>query len=167
MWQALSKRLEAEDVRVREHFDKAIHQHHRQVTQEIQQAATQLHDELQKHPGRLNTLRTARATIDLGSLLLLIKTGGLTPLDAVWAPAAFSLTSLLMEGVAGLEMKRIDHALRGRQVEYVETGLVENTLVRGLHDLAENLEDGGLFGISATDLTAARAALDAWEKGDE
>ncbi|MCK4341828.1 MAG: GTPase domain-containing protein [Phycisphaerae bacterium] len=167
VWQALELKLEAEQEQLHQTFDRAIHAHHEQVTSEIRTAANSLYEELQKHPARLNTLRTARATIDLGSILLLVKTGGLSPLDAVWAPAAFALTSLLMQGVAGLELGRVDRSLKARQRQAVEEELVQKTLVRELNDLVTNLEDAGLFAITREHLQASTQALETWERADE
>ena len=162
-WQALEARLTSEHVRLTHIFDTAIHDHHAQVTREIQQAANSLYEGLQRHPTRLAALRTARATIDVGSLVLAIKTGGLTPVDAVWAPAAFTLTSLLMEGAAGLEMERANRALKATQRDAVEQGLIRGALVAPLEALADRLSGAGLFGISTDQVEAVTRALDAWE----
>jgi hypothetical protein len=133
------------------------------VTREVHQAANRLYAELQKSPARLAALRAARAVLDAGSILLAVKTGGLTPLDAVWAPATFAVSSLLMEGIAGLEMGHAARQLKARQRAAVEDVLVRQTLLPQLRSVADGLDAAGLLGISADEVQAATAALAAWE----
>ena len=59
VWRAISRRLEAEESRLRETFRTALETHHQQVIREIQSAATELYVELKQHPTRLAALRTA------------------------------------------------------------------------------------------------------------
>jgi len=165
-WTALEARLAARRDNLRRNFEAAIQSHHTEMTREVREVANSLYAELQRHPTRLAALRAGRTTIDLGTILLAIKTGGLSPLDAVWAPAAFALSSLLMEGATGLEMHRLDRGLRTRQAAAVERTLVQGTLVREWQALAETLTGPGLFGISAAQVAAACAALDTWERAD-
>lgn len=164
-WLALEARLTAEQARLKQVFDTAIHDHHAQVTREVQAAATSLHEGLQRHPARLTALRTARVTMDVGCLLLAVKTGGLTPIDAVWAPAAFTLTSLMMEGAAGLEMQRVNRELKARQRAAVEQRLVRSALVAPLEALTDRLSGAGLLGISPEQVETATRALETWETG--
>jgi hypothetical protein len=164
VWQALERSLEAEQGRLRELFEAAIRAHHQQMGGEISAAANRLYAELQKHPARLTALRTARATLDLGYVLLAVKTAGLSLLDAVWAPAAFATTSLLMEALAGLEMAREAQRLKARQRAAVEKEFVEATLVRELNGLAGGLDQAGLLAITPEQLRAATRALETWER---
>jgi GTPase SAR1 family protein len=162
VWQALARQLQRDEDRVRQAFEAALRTHHEQVTGEIRAAATSLYAALQKQPTRLAALRAGRVAMDVGTLLLAVKTGGLTPLDIVWAPAAFGLTSLLMEGAAGLEMQRVDRQLKARQ-QAAAAELVQGTLVRELTGLAMRLDDARLFGLTSDRLDAAAQALAAWE----
>jgi len=162
-WAALERKLEAELPRVRQVCEQAIAAHHERVTREVHEAANRLFAELQKSPARLTALRTARAVLDAGSILLAVKTGGLSLLDAVWAPATFAVSSLLMEGIAGLEMGHAARDLKVRQRAAVESVLVGRTLLPQLGSVADGLEGAGLFGITADALQAASAALVAWE----
>lgn len=166
VWLALERKLRDEQDRLRQVFEAGIRAHHEQVCREIHDAANRLYADLQRQPKRLAVLRTARATIDVGCLLLAVKTGGLTPLDAVFAPATFAVTSLLMESVAGLEMGREARRLKAHQREAVRTDFVRGTLVRELSGLAADLDSAGLFATSTEQLRAATAALVAWEAGD-
>ncbi len=163
VWRALAARLEAERPRLRGVFESAIVTHHEQSTAEIRAAAGRLYVELQKHPARLAALRTGRAAMDAGYLLLAVKTGGLTPLDAIWAPATFAFTTLVMEGIAELELGHEARALKRRQKERLETEFVAGTLRRELDALADGLRGPGLLGIEADELAAADDALAAWE----
>jgi hypothetical protein len=167
LWLALEQKLETEEPRLNERFEEAIKAHHALVLQQIQATANALYAELQKQPARLQAIRTARATIDALSLVLAIKTGGLSPLDVVWAPAAFSLSSLLMEGGAGLEMQRRERTLKAEQLKAVQAGLVENTFVRDLEQLLESLTDPALFAISRERVHEATQALQTWETPHE
>jgi hypothetical protein len=155
-------RLEREEGRLRRAFQTAIEEHHRQVAREIQAAANQLFEELQQQPTRLAVLRTARATIDVGYLLLAVKTGGLTPLDVVWAPATFGLTSLMVEGIAGIQMGHVARGLKKMQYEAVQATLIQDVIFPELRGMAASLEGEGLFAIPPEDLEQAAAALRAW-----
>ena len=133
------------------------------MSAELHRAANKLYAELQRQPARLAALRTARATLDVGSILLAVKTGGLTPLDAVWAPATFAVTSLLMEGFAGLELGLAARELKARQRAAVQEEFVTRTLVRELNHLAEQLDGATLLAIAPDELSAAARALTAWK----
>jgi hypothetical protein len=163
VWRAVTLQLEREERRLRQVFRNAIEEHHRQVAREIHAAANRLYEELQAQPARLAALRTARTTIDVGYLLVAVKTGGLTPLDALWAPATFGLTSLLMEGLAGLQMGHVARRLKKKQYEAVQKVLIESVFLPELRALAANLEGEGLFAIPPEHLAEATAALGAWE----
>lgn len=166
VWQALDETLEAERPRLQDRFEAGIQAHHRFVEDEVRAAAQQLYGELQQQPARLAALRTARATMDLGYMLLAVKTGGLSALDAIWAPAAFAVSSLLMEGVAGLEMARQQHQLKARQKTALEEQFVRGIWIPELTALTERTAPAGSPRIGTDELAAATAALDAWEAGD-
>lgn len=165
VWRALDEALEAERPRLQAGFEAGIRAHHRYVDEEVRAAARQLYDELQRHPVRLNALRTARATMDLGHILLAVKTGGLSALDAVWAPAAFAVSSFLMEGVAGLEMGRQQRQLKARQRAAIEEQFVQNVWLRELAALPARAANAGQLAITPEELAEATAALAAWEAG--
>jgi len=167
VWRALDNRLRQDEPQLRHTFENAIQAHHVRISNDIRAAARRLFEELRKHPGRLTALRTARATIDVGYLLLAVKTGGLTPLDAVWAPATFGATSLMMEAIAGLEMEREARELKARQKAAVRREFVDRILVTELHGVAESLDEAGLFATTADQLDAAAQALQTWEAGHE
>jgi len=161
-WRALGRLLESELPRLRAACEQAICNHHQRVQAEVRAAAGRLYAELQQHPARLNTLRTARATLDVGSLLLVAKTGGLTGLDVVWAPATFALTSLLMELLAGLELDREARRLKARQHSAVREEIVEGVLLRELSALTDRLTGDELWSVGVDELLAAEAALRSW-----
>jgi len=166
VWEALGARVDQAEHSLRQTFDAALHQHHARVTAEIHTTARALYEELRAQPTRLATLRTARAALDVGALLLALKTGGLTPLDVIWAPAAFALASMLMEGMAGLEMQRADRQLRARQRAAAEE-LVRAYVVQALDRLSSELTGPGVFGLPAERVVAAAGALAVWEGGHE
>lgn len=158
-WQALEQALAANQERWQTDFDTALRAHHEHVTREIRLAAHSLYAELKQQPGRLAALRTARATLDVGAIILAVKTGGLSALDAVFAPAAFTLASLLMEGLTGLEMRRVDRALRARQYEAVEQQLMRGLIVAALEESADKLDDARLCALAPELVEQATRAL--------
>lgn len=167
VWAALAQRLTDDAPRLKEEFRGAIEAHHAAVTAEVRVTARQLYETLRRHPGRLTTLRGARAAIDVGYVLLAVKTGGLTPLDAVWAPATFAVTSLLMEGVAGAELRRAAGHLKEKQRVAVRDTLVGQHIAAELATVATELDGPTWLAIHADDVTAAEAALHEWRSADE
>jgi hypothetical protein len=85
-------------------------------------------------------------------------------MDALWAPATFALSSLLVEGFAGVQMGATARRLKRRQVEAVQQELSEKVLATELRRLAERLSGPGVLGLSAGRLSAAGAALSAWQE---
>jgi hypothetical protein len=162
VWRAVAQRLQNDEQRLRGVFEKALLSHHEEVRREVQAAASQLYEELRKHPARLAALRTGRAAIDAAALALAVKTGGLTPVDAVFAPASFAVSSLLMEGIAGLQMGSVARNLKKRQLEAVQSQLVQGVLGAELYGLAVNLQMPGLLGIPPQRLEEASRALRTW-----
>ena len=167
VWRAVAKRLREDEQRLRTAFSTALETHHAEVTREIQVVANELYGQLRRNPARLAALRGARATIDVGTLLVTVKTGGLSPFDAVWAPATFAFSSLLVEGFAGAQMAVASRGLKNRQRETVRMTLIEHVLIPELRKLAENLNDQELMGISAARLSDAERALRTWEQEDD
>jgi hypothetical protein len=163
VWRALGRRLQAEETRLRAEFSDALSAHHAEVNREVRAVAEALYGQLQREPGRLLALRGARATLDVGALVLAVKTGGLSLVDALWAPATFALSSLLVEGFAGLQMSGAARDLKKRQREAVERTLLEPVLGRRLRALAEGLDEAELIGVSAERLEQATRALRQWE----
>lgn len=158
-WAALASELDAQGESLRAGFDEAIARHHEAVSEAVHAAARSLYQSLLNDPARLNVLRAARTTIDIGAILLAIKTGGLSVLDAVWAPAAFGAASLLVETLSGLELQRVNRGLRERQRAAVQRDLVAAALVAPLSNLAEWVRAPELTSVGEDDLAAATAEL--------
>lgn len=165
VWHALSTRLLDEEPRLRVRFEAALREHHDQVVRDIHAAAGQLFEGLRAHPARLAALRAARTTLDVGMLALAVKTGGLSPLDAIYAPATFALSSLLVEEVAGLRMGHVSRNLRNGQYDAVRGLLVEGLLVRELRAVADGLAGPDLVAVSPDQLAAADRSLAGTEDG--
>jgi len=164
VWRALEQRLRTEEARLRTVFHEALAEHHREVSREVHETASQLFEKLRKQPARLATLRGARVTLDLGSVLLAVKTGGLTPADAIWAPATLAFSSLLMEGFAGVQMSDTARGLKKRQLQRVHGTLIDGRLRPRLQAVVDALADDALTGISARELKAAEHARQTWEQ---
>lgn len=165
-WRALTAALGGEAERLESEFDAALRAHHTQVEADIRQAATRLLDALSRDPARLNALRTVRAMTDVGAILLALKTGGLTPLDAVWAPTAFVVSSMLSEGVASVEFRRVDQHLRRQQLADVRERVGPGGLAAPLRWLLAALDDPALVGVDEAMMDASLRELAALERGD-
>lgn len=148
VWRAIASRLFADESTLREAFATALRAHHEKIKLEVHTAASELYEGLQKSPVQLAALRTARTTLDVGLLVLALKTGGLTPLDAVYAPATFALSSMLVEEMAGMRMGHVARNLKSRQLSTVRTTLVEGTLIRELSQLIDRLGDSAIAPIA-------------------
>ncbi len=158
VWRALEARLSTDSSRRKQVYDDAIVAHHERMTCEVRATAGRLYGELQQRPGRLAALRTGRAAIDFGSLLLAVKTAGLTPWDAVFAPAAFAAASLLMEGIAGVEFAHEARRLKEQQRAALERDFVQAVFVAELRKLACDLTGDGVCGAPPEALARAEQA---------
>jgi len=159
VWRAIAARLGAEEEQLRASFATALRAHHEKITADIHAAAGELYEGLQKSPVKLAALRTARTTLDVGLLVLALKTGGLTPLDAVYAPATFALSSMLVEEMAGLRMGHVARNLKARQLSAVRQTLVEDTLKQALSDLTDRMTDAAIAPIGPDLLARADREL--------
>lgn len=167
VWHALVARLERHSDRLRRTFQAAAEMQREEFAPQIQAAANRLYEALQEKPVVLNSLRVARATTDVASIALAIKAGGLNINDLLFAPAMFALASMLAEGALGTYMSHIANDLKKQQFEHVRKKLVEGVLTKELRELAADLKDAGLFGVSAQRLHAATQVLQAWEQSDD
>lgn len=158
-WRRLGERLSAEELRLRGVFTQAIQVHHDAVTREIRATADRLFEELRKQPARLAALRTARATVDVGYMVLAVKTAGLSMMDVIWAPATFALTSLVVEAATGIQMNVTARDLKIRQLERVRAELADRVLVDELRRVADELLLAEGTGIQPAEVLAATAAL--------
>lgn len=159
VWRGISAKLSADENRLRSSFEAALREHHERIKHEVHAAAGELYEGLQKSPVQLAALRTARTTLDVGMLVLALKTGGLTPLDAVYAPATFALSSMLVEEMAGLKMGHVARNLKSRQLSTVRQSLIEGTLVRELSNLVDRLDNATVAPIEPELLAAADREL--------
>lgn len=159
VWRAISAKLSEDEGRLRMLFESALREHHETIRHEVHTAAGELYEGLQKSPVQLAALRTARTTLDVGMLVLALKTGGLTPLDAVYAPATFALSSMLVEEMAGLKMGHVARNLKTRQLSTVRQSLVDGILVRELSNLIDQLGDAAIARIEPELLAAADREL--------
>ena len=159
VWRAISTRLSTDESRLRDSFSAALRSHDEKIKEEVHAAAGELYEGLQKSPVQLAALRTARTTLDVGMLVLALKTGGLTPLDAVYAPATFALSSMLVEEMAGLKMGHVARNLKSRQLAVVRSTLVEGTLIHELSGLIDRLGDATIAPIEPELLATADRQL--------
>jgi hypothetical protein len=160
VWQTLSRRLEGSSGALRTEFRAAARAHYERVQREIHATAGKAYEMLREKPRLLNSLRAARATADASGVVLALKTGGIGLHDVLVAPALFGVTSFLTEGALGGYMDTLHHDLKERQYELARNELVAGQLRETLLNLAQRLDDKGLFGISPEELARARAAVD-------
>ncbi len=163
VWRAIARRLDQHQARLRMTFQQAARTQREAFIPQIHATAGRLYETLRAKPRLLNTLRGARATADVASVMMAIKLGGLNLNDLLFAPAMLGLMSMLTEGALGSYMTRAAAQLKARQLEHVRTRLIDGVFAGELHALAAGLEGEGLFAITRGQLSAARAALDAWE----
>jgi GTPase SAR1 family protein len=161
-WQALGLCLAERHAELTTQFAAAAHRHHLAFQSEIESAAHDLYEHLQKKPALLNTLRAARITTDAAGIAFALKTGGVGLNDLLFAPAMVSLTSMLTEGALGSYMTHVAGRLKQRQYAAVERDIFSGTVRETLRGLTGNLEAPGLFGISRTDYAAAEQTLTEW-----
>ncbi len=159
VWAALDRRLDEQSAALESRFDAALAAHDAQVEQQTRECAREIFEELRRQPARLAALRAARATIDAGAIALAVKSGGLAPIDALYAPATFALTSLLVEGFAGLQMKQAFAGLRARQRSLVQRELIGESFEPALYEIAENLTGPGIVAVPMTRLREAERYL--------
>lgn len=158
VWSAVRTAIVREEEALRQRFRAAVADYRRDFEGEIRRAAQKLYASLQEQPALLNTLRAARAATDVASLALVVKTGGLSPHDALLAPAMFSLTSMLAESAVGTYMRRIVEDLKDRQQQAV-AAVIEATLARPLMTLCELRWADGAAAPTPEELAAAERAL--------
>jgi GTPase SAR1 family protein len=161
-WQALGLRLSERHAELATQFAAAAHRHHIAFQSEIESAAHDLYENLQKKPALLNTLRAARLSTDVAGIALALKTGGVGLNDLLFAPAMVSLTSMLTEGALGSYMTHVAGRLKQRQYAAVERDIFNGPVREALRGLTGNLEAPGLFGISRQDYAAAEQSLAEW-----
>ena len=162
VWRAVARRLDQRQSGLRSAFQQAAREQRNDFAPVITETANRLYETLLKRPAILNTLRAARTTTDLAAIALAIKTGGLGINDLLFAPAMLGLTSMLTEGALGTYMTSIAADLKKRQLEHMTTRLIEGVFAPRLAELATELSDDGLFGVSREQLQAASANLAAW-----
>lgn len=160
VWRAISERLETEESALRARFHTAAREYRTHFEPEVTGAANRLYQTLTNHPNLLNSLRAARATADAASILLAIKTGGISINELLLAPALFGVTSMLTEGALGTYMERVAADLKKRQAERIEQELIRGVFQPELSAIARRIEGAGVSRIRPEELENAEAALD-------
>ncbi|MCC6357884.1 MAG: GTPase domain-containing protein [Phycisphaerales bacterium] len=165
-WQALSERLEHDESLLREQFLARAADAQAAFAPEIRATADHLLSVLKERRALLNTLRAARATTDVASIALAIKTGGSPVHDLLLAPAMFAFTSILTEGALGQYMGGVARDLRKRQLDHMRRAFFDQPVGTDLAALSRRLEGPRLYGALTDDLAAAAAALDRLEAAE-
>lgn len=166
-WQALTDRIEREQGRLRTHFAAQSQRVRADFEPEVHATANRLYELLRERPALLAGFRAARATADVASIALAIKTGGAHLNDLLLAPATFAMSSFLAEGALGGYMGRVAADLKRRQFEHIRRNYFEDTIAAALRDLAATLNDERLFGISLAQARSSREALNQWKARNE
>ena len=166
VWRALMVRLQQSRSRLSEEFAVALQEHRATFKKEIDAAANELFERLQQRPALLATLRGARATADLASIAIALKTGGVNLNDLLYAPAMFGVSSLLAEGTVGGWAETVKAQLKHKQLTQLRDSLVGRIYREALLRVAAELDDPALIGIDVEQLAAAEAALKSLERGD-
>lgn len=162
VWRGISRRLDEERGVLKQSFRLAAQRSQAEFEPQVQAAADDLYEALRERPALLNGLRAARATTDLASILLAVKSGGMHLNDVLFAPALFALNSALAEGALGTYMLGIAGHLKERQFEHVRQGLIERELRPALVEILQSARDDGAFGVSVEELGRATRCLAEW-----
>lgn len=158
-WSAKLKQLRDQSQQHSEKVTTLIENHQAAFEPEIKAAADRLYAHLEKHPAKLNGLRTARVTADAAGVVLVLKTGGIGVSDLFLTPAILAFTSMLTEGAVGRYMQTIEDELKRAQVESVETHVIA-PLKKLLGDDAEQMNSERLYGIAEQQMLDAEQALE-------
>jgi hypothetical protein len=159
VWSALRRRLDEQSAELQRGFETTLRAHAEQSAAEVHRTADELYRLLQEQPAALNVLRAARATADVGGILIAIKTGGAHINDVLLAPAMLALTTLMTEGTLGAYMQRSAAALKERLFARVKNELIEARFIPRLEAVGANLAGDGLIGLRREQLAEAEAAL--------
>lgn len=162
-WSALTDRLEREQGRLRTFFAAQSQGVRADFEPEIHATANRLFELLRERPALLAAFRAARATADVTSIALAIKTGGAHLNDLLLAPATFAMSSFLAEGALGGYMGRVAAELKERQFQHVRSKFFDSAVAAALRDIATSLNDERLFGVSESQAISARAAIQQWK----
>lgn len=163
IWQAAARGLESGGEELRSGFAGEARDQRAHFEPEIEAAANQLFEALQKNPAVLHTLRGARAVTDLASVALAVKTGGMSAETLLFAPAMLAVTSLLTESALGGYMQTLEADLKKRQLAHVRREVFDGAFMARLRGLPMRGDAGGV-GISRDEIENAAAALDQWER---
>ncbi len=158
-WVGLSKLLIRNRNGIAEDFAHRVNAYQEAFQQDIDQAAQDLYQNLEKQPATLNSLRAARVTADAAAVGLALKTGGIGINDFLFAPAMLAVTSLLTESALGRYIDRVKARLRVEQLETVKSQLFAGHLKPVLIELSESQELAGFSPVSERDLAKAESLL--------
>ena len=115
--------------RIKEEFEKAVLEFHRNQTDEVDRTARAIYEDLEKRPAVLNTLRGTKFTLEVTAIVSACWTGGLTPWDILWAPLAASITHQITKflGKQYVEAQRDNARVRQRDMvsKYVSNPVAE------------------------------------------
>lgn len=154
----LARRLNQSREITLEQFQNRIAAYQADFDIEIQLAADQLYERLEKQPALLNSLRAARVSADAAAVVLALKTGGLSLNDFILAPAMLSLSSLLAESSLGHYLKTIKARLKVQQLETVTTLFFEHLQIE-LNQVRQQALKRGSFKIKEAQIREAESEL--------
>jgi len=120
-WSQMREQVTGAESEIKARYSQSVDNYQTMLQVEVDRAAQELYQELQKQPATLNGLRAARVTTDAAAVVLAVKSGGLGAVDLVVAPAMLSLTTLLTEGALGKYMQRVQKKLTAYQEKEVQS----------------------------------------------
>ena len=144
-WRELDRHFRKAMPAIRQHYLETSKQARESFNVEIEKAAGQLYQQLEKQPALLNSLRAARVTADAAAVALAVKSGGLAPTDLVLAPAMLSVTTLLTETALGRYLETVKRDLKNRQRLHIKTEVLEAALQSTLMQLSDKPGSTGLI----------------------
>ena len=144
-WRELDRQFRKAMPAIRQHYLETSKQARESFEIEIEKAAGQLYQQLEKQPTLLNSLRAARVTADAAAVALAVKSGGLAPTDLVLAPAMLSVTTLLTENALGRYLDTVKRDLKNRQRLHIKAKVLEAALQLDLMQLSDEPGSTGLI----------------------
>ena len=158
-WKGAMSQLRNQRQTLLADYSSAANRYHDEFQKEIDSAAFQLYDQLQKQPVVLNSLRATRVTTDAAAVALSLQAGGIGLHDLIITPAMLSITSWLAESAIGSYVSKVEADLKKRQLQTVKQTLLIDNLQQALYQLPEQLSFDIYFNIPPDRLQAVEQQL--------
>jgi hypothetical protein len=107
----------------RDRFQASLRSFQAGQSDEIDQTARAIYEDLEKSPNALNALRGTKFAADVGAITASLVLGGLSPFDLIWVPLAAAISQQLTEWIGAGYVETQREKARQRQRELVSRHL--------------------------------------------